>query len=265
MTIMTTAKFKIESGEQLLARITKKNAIENFYPALFECGLNHGDTVEIFSDTSTSYLLIDLICEALFPTKSNEEPSGVLMFNTVSQFIYEEFIKTIKMRIDSCLDNSLDIETRKIENDRLLNKALSNFFLLEIYDATQFYTTIHNLDSIFTQHSNISLLVFDTLTAFYWSEQGFKIMKMDLYIKNLLRIIQKVSKEYKVIIVYTRPGYFSSSKDMNNYETSQLADGLNFKVQLVDSSKGVYQLNVRTVHSYYTKCFIVLNNVIKWQ
>lgn len=261
---MTTAKFKIESGVQLLARLSKKPEIENFYPVLFDQGLKYGNVVEIISCNNSSYLLIDMICDALIKTETNAESVGVLMFNTAGHFNIHELIKTLEKRIELNFNSGIDKQILKKEIDKVLEKTLSNFFLFEIYDATQFYTTIYSLDNIFTKHSNISLLLFDTVTAFYWSEQGFKITKMDVYLNNLLGIIQKVTKEYKVILVYTRPAYFSSSKDTADFETSEITDGVNFKVKL-DNKKEVFEVNVKTLDSYYKKCFQILDNIIKWQ
>ncbi|KAJ8734628.1 hypothetical protein PYW08_013878 [Mythimna loreyi] len=259
---MTTAKFKVESGAQLLARLIKKPVIKNFYSNLFQPGLKNDDVVEV-SGNNSSALLIDLINEGLAPSGSIEEPIGVLVFNTVGHLNYKELINALKKKIVSSLNTYCDAEIGTV-----LHKALSNLFILNIYDATQFYTTIHNLDNILAHHQNISLLIFDTLTAFYWSEQGLKITKMDLYVKNVLRMIQKVSKEYKVILIYTRPGYFNSSKDSGNIGEVKMTEGVNFKVQLLDnnSSTGAYEVNVITTDSSYHKKYLsTIDNEINWQ
>lgn len=261
---MAMTKYKVESGVQLLARLNKKPIIENFYSSLFQPGLKNDDVVEIFGDNST-VLLIDLICEALFSSRSNAETLGVLVFNTVGKVDYKELINTLKRKIISSVNLNIDFDA---EIDTILHRTLKNLFILDVYDATQFYTTIHNLDNILACHQNISILIFDTISAFYWSEQGFKITKMDVYIKNLLKMIQKVSKEYKVILIYTRPGYFSSSKDSGNIGEvhSTNTECVNFKVHLIDNnSTGAYQVNVKTTDLYYKKCMTLLDNEINWQ
>lgn len=257
----TATKFKIESGIQLLARLSKKPGVINFFPTLFDPGLKHGETVEMYNDVNISYLLIDMICEALLPRES-KEPIGVLMINTAGQFNYEEFIKILRKRLFSTLDKENN-EMPNFEIDQLLDEVLSNYHLLEVYDATQFYTTIHSLDKFFIKHSNLSLVIIDTLTAFYWSEQGFKVTKMDLYIKSLLTMIQKVTKEYKIIIVYTKSKYFSSSKDTDNFEYS-ISDGVNFKVKLSHIGKSLYEVNVKSSQTYYKNFYSIVNNEINW-
>ncbi|KAH9645866.1 hypothetical protein HF086_010065 [Spodoptera exigua] len=248
---MASIKFKVESGVQLLARLTKKPVIENFYSNLFQPGLKQDDVVEIIGEEIPSNLLIDLITEALLPIKKNVEPIGVLLFNTIGKFNYEDLIITLKKRIGAS------------EMEDHLQKALNNFFILDIYDTTQMYTTIHNLDNLLSKHHEISLLIFDNLTAFYWSEQGFKITKMDSYIRNLIKIIQKVIKEHKVIIIYTRPRHFSSNKDSGN-PNIQFIDGVNYRVLVESNNSKSYNLIVRTNNLCYPKYMSLEDNQINW-
>lgn len=258
---MTSIKYKVESGVQLLARLTKKPVIENFYCSLFQPGLKQDDVVEIVGEEISSSLLIDLIVEALLPSKINVEPIGVLVFNTIGKLNYEELIKTLKKRIGTLSASNIDC----VEVNDVLHRSLSNLFILDIYDTTQLYTTIHNLDNILTNHHNLSLIIFDNLTAFYWSEQGHKITKMDLYIKNLLKMIQKVTKEHKVILIYTKPRHFNSNKDSGNPNDIQITEGINYKVQLLESnSSRLYNLIVRTNDLCYTKYINIEDNQINW-
>ncbi|XP_063890858.1 DNA repair protein XRCC2-like [Helicoverpa armigera] len=251
-------KYKVESGVQLLARLTKKPVVENFYSDLFQPGLKCDDVVELISNSSQQ-LLLDLISEAIYP-KNNTEPLGALVFNTASHFNCYEFINVLKKKIVSTSRGNCETE---LEN--VLKRSLNNLFTLDIYDATQFYTSIHNLDNILAEHPNISLLIFNTLTAFYWSEQGSKITKMDLYIKNLLKMIQKVAKEYKVILIYTKPEHFSSNKETYKIGDVPMPEDVNYKVQILDSISNTYQVNVRTIDCYYEKNMFIINNKIKWQ
>lgn len=254
---MTSIKYKVESGVQLLARLTKKPVIKNFYCNLFQPGLKQDDVVEIIGEEISSSLLIDLIAEALLPSKISVESIGVLVFNTIGKLNYEELIKTLKKRLTTS-----NIDCVKV-ND-VLHSTLSNLFILDIYDATQLYTTIHNLDNILSNHNNISLLIFDTLTAFYWSEQGHKITKMDLYIKNLLKMIQKVTKEHKVILIYTKPRHFNSNKDSGNPTDIQITERINYKVQLIESSSRTHNLVIKTNDLCYTKYINIEDNQINW-
>lgn len=262
---MSEAKFKIESGMQLLARLTKKPIIQNFYPVLFENGPHSGDIIELSSDCNTSYILIDIICEALF--KSNETNGfGVLLFNTDGNLDYNNLLVNLKKKLytNNALLNSENVKSDS-ELENLLREILANFHILEIYDATQLYTTIHNLENILMVYSNITLVIFDTLTAFYWSEQSFKITRMDLYVKNLIQCIYKATKEYKITCIFTRPCYFTKHKTENNIDVSAL-ELINCRICLARNidERNAYQVHVTTDKLQFTKYFHVVDNELKW-
>lgn len=257
---MATSRFKVESGLQLLARLRKKPDNENFYPALFGNGLKAGEVVEFYSDESMSCLLADIISEALIPESLNGVEFGVLLINTDGNLSFDVIVNVIKKKLsERAVCQDIDI---------LLQIVLKNFHILEVYDPTQFYTTIQNLESILMKNESISLIILDTLTAFYWSEQGFKITKMDVYLKSLLSIVQKITKEFNIKIMYTRPDYFSSSKDcIENLEACSKDPKilcLNYRMQVVLREDGTYQVSVRTSDKIYNKFFSIFDDTIKW-
>lgn len=257
---MSAAKFKIESGVQLLTRLLpKKPDLENFYPAIFQSGPKNGEVIEVFSDSCASHFLIDIISEALIQTKFNGVSAGVLVFNTDGNINYEDLINVIKKKIFSSKQNSSTFCTDSSALENTLKETVSNLYVVDIYDVTQFYTTIHKLESILIEYPNISLLIFNTLTAFYWSEQGYKITRMDLYIKNLINTIQKVNKEYKTICLYTRPEYFCTNKDSFNIPSE-----ISYQIGILDNSKGNYQVNVKSTSFKATKFFRTNDNELKW-
>lgn len=261
MSSVATSRFKVESGLQLLARLRKKSVNENFYPVLFENGLKTGEVVEFYSDESMSCLLADIISEALIPESLGGVEFGVLLINTDGNLSFEVIVSVLKKKL-----STLAIQCQDIDN--ILHEVLQKFHILKVYDSTQFYTTIHNLENVLNQNEYISLVIFDTLTAFYWSEQGFKITKMDVYLKSVLSIVQQITKEFNIKIIYTRPDYFSSSKDcIQNLEACSnhpKIECLNYRMQVVLREDGTYQANVRTSDKIYNKFFSIFDDIIKW-
>ncbi|XP_059047509.1 DNA repair protein XRCC2-like [Achroia grisella] len=264
---MDRNQIKVESGVQLLARLTKKTEIEGFYPVLFNSGPKFNEVIEMLSNISMSTLLIDMICEALLPIRLGGSQLSVLIFNTDGDLNYDALIKCLRKKICSCLS----YEPSEIYNTEqfksLFNETICNLHILEIYDATQFYTTMYNLENILTEHSDISLVIIDTLTAFYWSEQGYKITKMDLYLRNLLQIIRKVMKDYKITVLYTRPEYFTSNKDttekFERYNFDPTMEGVDYHIQLTFDNS-IYNLTVVTSEFNIKRHFTMLDNTIHW-
>lgn len=268
--------FKVESGIQLLARLSrKKYSLDNFYPMLFQCGPRQGQVIELFSNDKITCLLEDITCAALLPTSLDGVEAGVLILNCSGHFDYNSLISCMKDKIMIHLNalSSSNIDKSKVHYDdkgidELLVRSLHNVYIMEIYDVTQFYTTIYNLENILMQYPNISMILIDTITAFYWTEQSNKILKMDLYLKKVLQKIQSVTKEHKVVIIYSRPAYFSSSKDsLENLEAcceNPTLERINVRIHIAYSKEGIYQANVRTFTMKYAKQFKIIEDRIKW-
>ncbi|CAH2100209.1 unnamed protein product [Euphydryas editha] len=267
---MASIKCKMESGIQLLARLSKKTGIERFYPIIFESGPKLGDFIEIYGEGSTTCLLGDLICECLIPNDLNGPEASIIVFNTDGKLTLDYLINLSKIKLSKRLKNSTNkpCHDSKVINS-LLNLMLKNLFILDIYNTTQFYTSIQNLEFFLTKYSNVSLCIFDTLTAFYWDEQNLqKATKMDSYVKKLLRIVQKIVKDFKITVLYSRPEYFSTSKEsIENlepcYENSE-SEQINYRIQIVYNEKDVNLVNVRTYNKQFQKKFHIFNDEIVW-
>ncbi|CAK1599538.1 unnamed protein product [Parnassius mnemosyne] len=260
--------FKLETGIQLLTRLLKKPGIENFYPMLFEKGPKQGDIIELFSNAGNSCLLLDIICELLLPVELGGVEGSILIFNTDGNLDFMIIVESLKKKLLTSIKKGVCESKIDYYVDNALQVALKKMFFVEIFDATQFSITIQNLESVLSKHSSISLVIFDTLTAFYWSEQSYKITKMDLYIKNLLRIIQKVTKDYKVTVLYTRPEYFSSTKEViENLEPCfefQTLEQLNYRIHMMYAGDATYEVVVRTHEKQIKRHFIVCDGFITW-
>lgn len=265
-----STKLKVESGLQLLSRIIKKPGIENFYPILFETGPKQGDLIELFSDVSTSGLLLDMICEMLLPVQFGGVEVSILILSTDGHLKTENIFEYFRKKLMTCIKSNTPNEFgQHLKNvDDIYNDSLKKLLFMEIFDSTQLYITIQNLENVLTQHSNISVVIFDTLTAFYWSEQNVKITKMDLYLKTLLKTIHKVTKDFKVTVLYTRPEYFCSTKEvMANLEPCselQSSEQLNYRIQIKHTGDVTYDVVVRKHNKQINRQFIICDGFITW-
>lgn len=259
---------KVESGLQLMARLSRKREIDKFYHQLFESGPKLGEVVEIFGGCGAgkTILVMDLIVQALLPTVLGGAETDVLIYHTDGNLNIQLLLYMLKETIQCRFEDSAGA---CVENKEMVFMACCNrFHFLEIYDATQLYVTIHNLENFFIDHPNISMLIFDTLTAYYWSEQGSHLTKMDLYLKNMLKLIQKVTKDYKSIIVYTRQEYFNSSKEnikhLEAYHKSSTLECLNYSIY-VSFEDSRHQVTIRSSDdSVVTKVFRINNGQLEW-
>ncbi|CAH0405818.1 unnamed protein product [Chilo suppressalis] len=261
---------KIETGMQLLARLTKQQNIEKFYPVLFENGPRPGEVIELYSESNINPLLIDIICEALLPSCFGDLKISIIYFNCNGNFNYDSLLSCMSYKISTYVsENKTTQNCNDNKINELVKKMLSNIFIAEIYDASQFYISIHNLERVFLEHSNIAMIIVDTITAFYWSEQAHKICKMDTYTKKILQIIQKVCKDHKLSILYTRPEHFSSSKDsIEAFEPCNqfpVLEKVNYRIQVVPTKdESIYNINIRTHKSLIQRTLYMDQDKVDW-
>ncbi|CAG9783177.1 unnamed protein product [Diatraea saccharalis] len=269
---MSSTTFKIESGAQLLARLNRKHSIENFYPMLFGAGPKQGEVVEMFSEINVTILLYDLICETLLPVYFGGTEIGVILYSCNGNFSYDNFVSYMRYKISThpiILQSSVIQNFNDIQLNEIQKKLLSNIFIADIYDATQLYTSIHNLENVLLEHKNISMLIVDTLTAFYWTEQTHKFIKMDVYLKNLLQMIQKASKEHKITIIYTRPEHFSSSKEsiemLESCSKLPVLEKVNYRIQIVPTEENSkFHVNIQSYNGIQRTQLYMDSYTIKW-
>lgn len=257
-----TEALKIESGLQLLARLAITFDLSQFYPVLFENGLKANDVVEISgdSDCCKTFLLIDFICHTILPKDFGGLDTGFLVFNSDGNFSLKTVYSVLEEKI-KCISITND------EMNVVIEKTMSKLFILNIYDAEQFQVTLENLENILADNPTISLIAVDTLTAFYWAEQPFKLTKMDLYLRSCLKNIQKFSQEQKIPIIYTKPLYFGSEQDNIRKKLDAVSDHLTYRLNISKNcnNSGIsYEVVKQTHYSYEVKHFCITNYIINW-
>lgn len=262
--VSTPVKFKMESGIQLLSRLRKNKEIRNYYPTLFESGIKNEDLIEMSSDGKrASFLIIDIICEALVPSELDGPEIGVVLLATDGSISHEKILKVLTQKLllkISQYNSNGNLDTTLL--DTLLLKSLKNFHLLEVYDATQFYCTLYNFENVVSAYPNISLILIENLVAFYWSEQGFKIIKMDLYQKKILKIVQTIIKEYKIPVLYYKPQYFHSSKESEDTKIQTI----NYKIEVSSNlnDTDIFNVSIFTGSEQEIKYFKIINDQLTW-
>lgn len=255
---MSASHSKLESGLQLLARLTKKQFIDNLYRSLFTDGHKPNDIIEIVGENGSgkSALVCDIISEAILPKTCNGTEAGVLFINTDGNACFKKLYQTLNVKVGEFINNSDNAEV----GNEIVQRALSQLQIIEVDNPLQFYATLQNLESIISNHGNMSLLIIDTLTAYYWSEQNMKIVKMNVYVSNILKLIQKVTKQFQIVVMYTKPVYFNTNMENNH-------DLLSYRIDLnVVNSKDdlIYEATCFRNDFKYKKYFKFCNNTVQW-
>lgn len=225
--------FKVETGFQLFSRLNTRPTIENIHPDLFpNGGPKAKEVVEIMGETSTGKTLIitDLIARCLLPQEYSGKNAGVILLNTEHHFQLTLLVKKLKMFLKINPDSS------DKEIDAMVQLCLRNLLILDIFDSQQLYLTLNNFDCIMTNHNRISLVILDSLPAFYWSDRLLSDIKsIDTYQKTILKLFQKKIQDFNAVIVYSKHTAFNSKKDnlqLEKCSANPALEKINYRILL---------------------------------
>lgn len=205
------ANYKVETGFQLFTRLTSRPTLENIYPDLIP---NNGpkvrEVIEILGDSSTgkTFLATEFVAKCLLPAEMHNmdiggKNAGAIVINTDHHFHIFTLIKIMENILKTCKNNTKTITSAQISD--IINASLKNLIILNCFDSQQLFVTFHNLENILSSNKNVSLIVLDSILAYYWSDrQNGGIMRKDLYQKSILKLLQNMTKDYSLVIIFTK-------------------------------------------------------------
>lgn len=230
-----------ESGFQLLSRCDSRLSVVGLDPVVFRDGPKLNDIIEISGDPGTgkTLLITQYLVKSLLPSKWKDNfiggfCVGVVLVNTDHHFQLFKLVSMMEMWLMKCGDNENEKKTffNSETIEEIIKDSLKRLIILNCHDNTQFRVTLHSLEGVLNANHFISLVVIDSISAYYWLDtlQG-GIKKMDLYIKQTLKSIRNYLKKYKVLVLYTKQLYFQSANKLPRYseDDSSLVD---YKIEL---------------------------------
>jgi len=191
-------KSKAESGLQLLERLIARPLIKNLSPLLPDELTS--ETIEIIGNTSTgkTLFLIECIAKCITPESSSGLNTSVVYIDLDGQFDITKLVKIIKRLVNN-------------SNEELVKCCLKKLTLINCYDSPTLYVTFQRLKLFLTEHSQVGLVILDSVSANYWQDSIFGGEKfMDTYVEKMISSLKMCLKDFKVPIIYTRQSYFQS-------------------------------------------------------
>jgi len=241
-----------ESGLALLARLGARPNMSHIQPQLLQ-GLKPGEVVEFSGDPGSgkSFLCSHLLTSALLPQtwhgiKLNGCEAQIVFIDSDMTFnilIIENMItRKIKRSLKKCQeilkkkrksainDCELSIFTNITEAEmlfrthkedlkkkinELVKKCLSNLFYFRCKDSSQYAITLISIDQLLITKPNISMVVIDSISAFYWYDKTYRAenwYKLEQYYNKIFKVFLSYIKENKLILIATRQSLFQKKK-----------------------------------------------------
>ncbi|KOC65884.1 DNA repair protein XRCC2 [Habropoda laboriosa] len=266
---------QIESGAELLARLSSKPSLFGLENTLFPEGPQNSDVIEIGGEQSTgkTLLLSQMLAKCILPdyygTIQIEGCNASAIFiNTDHHFQISKLVELMSDVIDvtgivsfASNDKATEINSNKTA---IIQNSLRNLRILDCYDNEQFSLTLRMLDDMFLDNAKIALLAIDSITAYYWQDREDNISTIDNYIRKLLKLIRTHTTRFNVVTIYTK--LYENMHDKGKKSTNQFLNNIDYKIQLCrmhDSQHLACKLEtIQTIRKIY---YSISLNGIKWE
>lgn len=201
-------KQKIESGLQLLSRVTHRPDLQGLNSTIFSQGPHPGEIIEITGEEGTGKTLLatDLLARCLLLKSYKEiqlpgKECGALFVNTNHHFDVFKLAEILQHYIkSSCTTLKSNTTVQEI-----IKASLKNLFVINCYTNEQFQATLLNLESLILKEVNISLLIVDSVAAFYWIERIHKTLSFNAYYVSIINTLKNLASKFCITVVYTKP------------------------------------------------------------
>lgn len=260
-----------ETGVQLLNRINSKlrPPIVNISPEIIpNKGPHASEMIEINGDSNVgkSTLLMELIGQAIIPLDHGGKGAGVILIDLASGFQLSNFLAILEKHIlHHKLNTATATDTEDIHNDsgkinEVVQASLQNLHIYRCYSTSELDDTLMNVDTLLSMDQSVSLLAIESLGTFYWNDIGAtNPVRMETYLRNLLKNVKKWVDKHGITFMYTRPAYLQAT---SNETYSQ--EKVSYQIELKNGDDGNFSASVLICGKYFTRNYSISNIGIQW-
>lgn len=262
----------MESGIDLFVRLQsrKRPSIVALSPEIIpKNGPMPGEIVEICGDTGSGKTIhtMEFIAQAVIPVEYGGKGAGVIVIDTNSNFhvpnllakiLEKHIVHSRSLTCKSTDTEDLRDATSNVED--VVLDAMKKIVFFKCYSGVEFDLTLVYCSSYLTTHSDIGLMVIDSIANFYWSDlEDQQLVRMETYFQRYLQELRKITDESKIVMMYTRPAKFGNSDAKHD-------EKINYKIQLKHFT---HLREMREASNYYcnrqsSRRFIINDFGIQW-
>ncbi|XP_063241490.1 DNA repair protein XRCC2 [Bacillus rossius redtenbacheri] len=266
---------RAESGLQLMARLSSRPPLNGLEDVVFSGGPGHHDTVEISGDPASgkTLLLTQLLAKCLLPKREESWivgglGVGAVIVDTDHHFQVFRLVNLMESWLRKC--ELVDSKKNRLSSktiEAIIKASLKNLIVLNCYDSMQMLVNFHSLGKILTANPNVSLVVLDSATAYYWQDvMAGGVKKMDLYLKNILGAMHKCIQEFKVVVMYTKQSYFQSKFSEG---AAELGKNVSYRISLQnmdakDTSSNMFYANIAGPTGNKMQKYVIDGDGLRW-
>ncbi|XP_046663720.1 DNA repair protein XRCC2-like [Homalodisca vitripennis] len=258
-----------ETGLQLFARLISRPSLLGLDNVLFPDGPNAKEVIELSGEPSCGKTLLfsQFIVKCILPKEVGSVrvgglSTGVVLLNTDHHFQMYKMVSLMEAHLKAASEK---FSVSDVEN--IVKDSLDRLVMYNISDSAQLQVTFHALHGVVANQPEIGLILLDSICAFYWQDSmASGIRKMDLYAKNVLKMMQKTLSDFKGVIMYSRPDYFQSKSGKAERCSSDLTVGcVNRKIILKRTvQENIFNATIETAAGQEVKLYTIDPAGIHW-
>lgn len=223
---MCTKKFKFPINFdyfrilfQLLARLVAKPSLRSLDPVLLpDEGLKPGEVLEIYGESSSgkTQCLLHWLATCLLPASWNEVTLGglgigVVFMDNDSRFSMIRLVGMMEARVATAMERSDQSVPSEETMEEMIKTCLENLKLVRCSSSLQFAMTLFSLESLLSNHSKISIIMIDSISAFFWIDRnsgGDSIMLQEKNLSVACSALETLIKTYQISVIATKTALF---------------------------------------------------------
>ena len=105
--------------------------------------------------------------------------------------------------------NRVNVSEEDIEN--FVQSCLERLFVVQCSSSMQLLITLHSLESLLTNKSEICVLMIDSISGFYWIDRltgGDSVVSQEATLKQVVLILKKLLSDHKLLLFASRAALF---------------------------------------------------------
>lgn len=265
------AECATESAAQLVNRIHSKlrPPIVNISPEIIpNQGPYASEIIEINGDSNVgkSILLMELIGQAIIPLDYGGKGANVILIDLTSNFHLLNFLPILEKHIlHYKLNAATATDTEDINNDsgkvnEVVQAALKNLHIYRCYSTSELEHTLMYVDNFLSRDQSVSLLAIESLGTFYWNDvSATNPVRMEKYLRSLLKNVKELVDKHGITIIYTRPAYLQTT--LNEINSQGKAS---YQIELKIGDDGNFSASAVIGGKCFTRKYSISNMGIEW-
>ncbi|XP_056155471.1 DNA repair protein XRCC2 [Lampris incognitus] len=215
-----------ETAAQLLSRLDGRRRLSEMEPRLFsdDAGPGHGEVVELrgLEGTGKTELLYHLLCQCVLPVEVGGLCVEVVFVDTDFSLDMLRLVTILENRLEAGLSVSR-AEGAVSPVEEALRCCLSRLFVVHCTSSSQLLLTLHYLETSVCFRPGVSLLLIDSISAFYWLDRcggGESLAKQEEKLSKCSALLARLLRDYRISVVASshvirRSSRHSSSSGMD--------------------------------------------------